>query len=99
MWLSDERNTTMAMYGANPEQLAALGSKLKAQREPIQSVTDTVTGALSGTEWTGPARDAFQAQWDTSFKSTLAKLIEAFDAAGLDCINRSNDLMTVMGAR
>lgn len=89
----------MSMYGANPEQLTALGNKLKAQSEPIQNVINTVTSTLAGVEWTGPARDAFQSQWETTFATTLGKLIEAFNVAGTDCIRRSQDLMTVMGAR
>ena len=88
----------MTMYGANPEQLAQLGQKLKAQREPIESVTSAVTAALGGTTWTGPARDAFESEWNGTFKSALAKLVEAFEQAGADCVSRSNDLMRVMGA-
>jgi hypothetical protein len=31
------------------------------------------------------------------FRSTLSRLDEAFDRAGTDCINRSNELLRVMG--
>lgn len=87
------------MYGANPEQLASLGRTLKQQIASIDSVLSTVTGVLNGTTWTGPARDQFQADWDQSFRTALNKLNQAFDAAGSDCIARSNDLQRVMGAR
>lgn len=89
----------MTTYGANPEQLTALGNSLKAQVEPINAVMSTVTTALAGTEWRGPARDQFENDWNTSFKSALGKLTAAFDAAGADCLARSTDLQVVMGAR
>jgi len=88
----------MTMYGANPEQLAELGNKLKAQRAPIDTVMSTVTSALGGTSWTGPARDRFEADWNGTFRSSLQRLMEAFEAAGQDCVIRSQDLMKVMGS-
>ncbi|MGE0141508.1 MAG: WXG100 family type VII secretion target [Ilumatobacteraceae bacterium] len=89
----------MTMYGANPEQLASLGRNLQSQTESINGVLNTVSSALSGTTWTGPARDQFESDWNTTFRSALTRLNEAFDAAGRDCINRSTDLQRVMGAR
>ena len=90
---------TMSMYGANPEQLASLGRSLKQQITSIESVMSTVSSALSGTTWVGPARDQFESDWNTSFRTALGKLNQAFDAAGTDCIARSTDLQRVMGAR
>ena len=89
----------MSMYGANPEQLASLGRSLKQQITSIESVMSTVSSALSGTTWVGPARDQFESDWNTSFRTALNKLNQAFDAAGTDCIARSSDLQRVMGAR
>ena len=57
------------------------------------------SAALAGTTWTGPARDQFESDWNTSFRTALGKLNQAFDAAGSDCIARSTDLQRVMGAR
>lgn len=89
----------MTMYGANPEQLASLGRSLKQQITAIEQVMSTVTSALAGTTWSGPARDQFEGDWNTSFRTALGKLNQAFDAAGGDCISRSTDLQRVMGAR
>jgi len=90
---------TMSMYGANPEQLASLGRSLKQQITSIEGVMSAVSSALSGTTWVGPARDQFESDWNTSFRTALGKLNQAFDAAGSDCIARSTDLQRVMGAR
>jgi uncharacterized protein YukE len=87
----------MSMYGANPEQLAALGRAMKNQMTSIDGVVNTVTAALSGTAWEGPARQQFESDWNTTFRGALTRLNEAFDAAGTDCINRSTALQQVMG--
>lgn len=87
------------MYGANPQQLADLGRNLKNQIEGINGVISTVTSALSGTTWTGPARDQFESDWNTTFRTALTRLNEAFESAGQSCINRSTELERVMGAR
>lgn len=86
-------------YGAIPEQLTSLGRSLKQQISSIEQVMTTVTSALAGTTWTGPARDQFESDWNTSFRTALGKLNQAFEAAGSDCINRSTDLQQVMGRR
>jgi len=41
----------------------------------------------------------FENDWNTTFRSALDRLNAAFDAAGQDCIRRSQDLQMVMGSR
>ena len=89
----------MSMFGANPDQLAALGRSLQRQIEGINSVMSTVSSALAGTTWVGPARDQFENDWNSSFRVALNRLNEAFESAGQDCVNRAGDLQRVMGAR
>jgi hypothetical protein len=89
----------MTMYGANPEQLASLGRSLQHQITSIEGVVSAVSAALGGTTWMGPARDRFEQDWNTTFRTALQRLDQAFDAAGRDCIARSADLERVMGVR
>lgn len=89
----------MSMYGANPEQLAALGNTLKQQIGPIETLVSTVSSVLGGTMWEGPARRQFEEDWNNSFRTALERLRSAFEAAGNDCVRRSSDLAIVMGAR
>ncbi len=89
----------MTMYGANPEQLAALGRSMQQQMAAIDGVLHTVTTALGGTTWMGPARDRFEQDWTTTFRTALQRLNQAFEAAGRDCIARSAELERVMGVR
>ena len=58
---------------------------------------NTVNATLGGTVWEGPARQQFENDWNTTFRNALNRLNEAFDAAGTDCVNRSNALQQVMG--
>ena len=86
-------------YGAIPEQLTSLGRSLQQQNTSIDQVISAVSSALGGTTWSGPARDQFENDWNTTFRNALGKLKEAFEAAGADCVNRSSDLQRIMGAR
>lgn len=88
----------MTMYGANPEQLTALGRTMKQQIPTIETMIQTVSSALTTTVWVGPARDRFESEWNSSFRNVLQRLNMAFEMAGTDCINRSTDLARVMGS-
>ena len=72
----------MTMFGANPEQLTALGRNLQRQIDSINGVLSTVTSALAGTTWVGPARDQFEQDWNSTFRTALTRLNQAFEAAG-----------------
>jgi len=87
----------MTMYGANPEQLANLGRTLTRQIDAITQLTTQVDGVLAATTWQGPARQRFEHDWTGSFKQALARLNEAFGAAGRDCVVRAEELQRVMG--
>ena len=87
----------MTMYGANHEQLSHVCASLTRQIEAINQVTTTVDGVINGTTWQGPARDRFVEDWNTSFKSALGKLNDAFGMAGKDCSARADELRRVMG--
>lgn len=89
----------MSMYGANVEQLTNLGRSLQRQRESIDAVISTVSSALAGTAWTGPARDQFEQEWNGTFRSALERLKQAFDTAGSDCVRLADDLRVLLGRR
>ena len=57
----------------------------------------TVDGVINGTTWQGPARDRFVDDWNTSLKSALGKLNEAFGIAGRDCSARADEWRRVTG--
>jgi uncharacterized protein YukE len=87
----------MAIYGADPEQLAQLGRTLNQQIDVITQMMSTVESTFAGTIWHGPARQRFEQEWNQSFRQALARLNEAFGAAGRDCLARSSELHRVMG--
>ena len=84
----EEASMPAGMYGADPEQLSALGSKLVAQNEPIAQIQSVVMTTLAGTTWQGPARDRFEAEWNDQFNPALNALKDAFTAAGNECTQR-----------
>lgn len=91
--------TVGGMIGADPEQLSQLGATLSRQRESVEAIVSTVAQSLSATMWVGPARQSFENEWTTSFRTVLSRLSEAFDMAGRDCIMRADELRRVMGLR
>jgi uncharacterized protein YukE len=86
------------LYGANPDELDHLGTALSRQIDAIEGVIATVSAALGGTTWMGPARQRFEADWNGSFTAALRRLNDAFAAAGTDCRARATELRRVMGA-
>lgn len=86
-----------ASHAATPEELDSLGTTLEGQIELINKIISDIDRPLASVSWTGPARDAFQGEWDTNFKSALAKLNEAFGNAGKDCKNRAEGTRVVLG--
>ena len=50
----------MAIYGADPEQLAQLGRTLTQQIDVITQTMSTVDSTLATTVWHGPARQRFE---------------------------------------
>jgi len=93
----DTEDNDMTMYGADPEQLTALGNTLSAQIEVLHQVTGTVERVITGTVWQGTARQRFEQDWYGSFTQVLARLQDALDAAGHDFVNRSLELSRIMG--
>lgn len=84
-------------HAANPDELEALGTTLESQIEIVNKIISDVDSPLNSIVWTGPAKDAFQSEWDSSFKSALGKLNEAFGAAGRDCKQRATGVRSVLG--
>jgi uncharacterized protein YukE len=87
----------MTMYGANPDELIALGNKLTGQIEVIGTLITDVNGVLTSTTWQGPARQQFESEWNGGFATSLRSLQDAFGAAGAECRSRATALQQVMG--
>lgn len=86
-----------SIIGADPDHLENLGAVLGRQREAVETIVSAVTSSLSATTWVGPARAAFEDDWQKSFQPALRRLIEAFEMVGTDCRLRGAELRRVMG--
>jgi len=84
------------MWGADPDQLNELGATLKRQIDAVTAVMTTVQACFANTAWTGPARDQFEADWNSGFRTALARLNDAFAVTGQDCVARSQALRVAM---
>ena len=87
----------MSMYGANPEQLSALGDTLVNQVESVNSIITKVNGVLENTIWQGPAKEKLAELWHNQFQQTFKSVNESFTNAGRDCKARAEELRRVMG--
>lgn len=85
------------MIGADPDHLIQLGSTMARQREVVEGIVSLVSSHLANTLWSGPARQTFESEWQSSFRVALTRLGEAFEMAGRDCQARANELRRVMG--
>ena len=89
----------MTFIGANTHQLSSLARSLQGQIDTLDQIVSTVTAALAATQWTGPARDRFEHDWNTAFRGALTRMQQAFEAAGNDCQRLSTDLEHLLGRR
>lgn len=83
-------------HSANPDELEGLGTTLQGQIDIVNAIIRTVDSPLNSIVWTGPAKDAFKSEWDSSFKGALTKLNDAFGAAGKDCKDRAAAVRQVL---
>jgi uncharacterized protein YukE len=93
----DRKELVMPFMGADHEQLAQLGRTLRSQPEAIAQMITAVTNGFHNSQWTGPAKDRFQSEWDTSFRTALNRLDTAFRDAGEECIKLAEGLNQYMG--
>ena len=84
------------LIGGDVDQLHQLGDQLKLKRGDIEQIVTAVRGALGGTVWQGAARERFESEWRSSFEPALARMQEAFDAAGTECKSRAAALHAAM---
>jgi len=88
----------MARHGATPEELDTLGGTFEAQIDMVASIISNIDTPLGTSDWEGPGRDAFQGEWDDTFKPALAKLNEAFGVAGKRCKTTAENTRIALGA-
>ena len=68
----------------NPEQLDALKATFARESEIVDGVAKTITSQLAGTQWAGHVADNFRRDWHEQYAPSLARLVEALNAAGAD---------------
>jgi uncharacterized protein YukE len=95
--MTNRSGSVTGIFGADPDQLSALGGTLLHQRDIVETMMATVHATLDGTTWTGPARAAFESEWQGGFRVALQRLATAFSTSGRECQARADELRRVMG--
>lgn len=87
----------MARIGASIEQLDQLKRTFDTQSQNVGSLSSTVTSAVAGTDWEGPAATKFRDAWEREFRPMLQKLQEALTDAGTE-VGRRRDAIQAAGS-
>ncbi len=81
----------MAIWGADVNQLKALGSKLQAGSQEIDNQKSMLTKALSSTEWMGPDAEKFRSEWNGEHVANLTRVSQALQQASQQAIRNASD--------
>ena len=71
----------MAVWGLDVQQVRQLSAQLRNSAESIQQTLTTLTGALNGTQWTGPDAEQFRNEWSSTHTASLRNVINALQDA------------------
>jgi uncharacterized protein YukE len=93
----DKEPTMAATHAVNPDELMSLGATLKAQIGAVNAIISAVDNPLGSIAWIGPAKEKFTEEWTGNFKNALARLNDAFQAAGTDCERRAEGARMSLG--
>ncbi|WP_164545079.1 C2 family cysteine protease [Antribacter gilvus] len=70
------------MYGADVEQLRALGRAITRHGEDLESSMSQVASAVTSSPWRGPVRDRFLETWRTEHTSAVRAAVASLAEAG-----------------
>ncbi|MEZ2372548.1 MULTISPECIES: WXG100 family type VII secretion target [Arthrobacter] len=84
----------MAVWGADVQQLRALGKKLEAGAQTIDEQRNQLTSALNGVQWMGPDADKFKNEWQSQHVPALNKVAEALRTAGKNAAKNAQEQET-----
>lgn len=72
----------MAIWGADIQQLRALGAQLNSKAGEIDGILSNLTNLLNNTQWQGPDATRFHTEWTGQHTAALRQVASALrDAA------------------
>jgi len=71
----------MAVWGLDVQQVRQLSTQMHQQAEQIQQILGQLTGALNGTQWTGPDAQQFRNEWESKHTPALRNVVAALNDA------------------
>ena len=85
----------MAVLGLDVEQVQTLSKQLNQESQNIQQILKTLTGALNGTQWSGPDASAFRNDWSGSHTAALNNVANALQQASAAASKNASDQESV----
>lgn len=74
----------MALLGQIPEEVDSLAADLDVKAEDIETLITALASKLGSTTWTGPDRDRFEGDWNSTLTTNLRNVAGALrDAASI----------------
>jgi hypothetical protein len=67
--------------GQIPEEVDALAADFEARAVDLESLQTAITNKLAATQWTGPDRDRFQADWEGVLSANVASAVTTLRGA------------------
>jgi hypothetical protein len=88
------KEKTMAVWGADVDQLKNLGTKLQVGASDIENTKNNLNKLLDGTQWMGPDADHFRSEWSGNHMTSLTKVAEALKDAGQKATRNAEEQST-----
>lgn len=71
----------MAVWGLDVQQVQQLSVQLNQKAQEIESILQSLTAALNGTQWVGPDATRFRNDWSGAHTSALKQVANALTDA------------------
>lgn len=84
--------------GQNPDEVDRLAAELGQRATEIVDLQRAVTNRLAASVWTGPDRERFEADWQSTTAQFITQVVDALRAAAQAAAGSAQGQRSVSGA-
>lgn len=84
--------------GQVAEDVDLLAAEFETRASDLETLKSHISAKLSGTTWTGPDRDRFEADWEGQLSQTITQLIQQLRSAGQLAAQNAQEQRDASGA-
>ena len=77
--------------GQIPEEVDALAAEFELKAGELEDLKSAISAKLSGTVWTGPDRDRFEADWEGALSQNITQVIQQLRGASQLATDNANE--------